>query len=1526
MDSHNNVREHGGRLLMIAARSNIKADVKLRYLLEKGADPTYRDPKKKLSVVHAVVQSPTATEKALLACTSNIPVWNLHDLKDKEGNTPLHLAARATHSSSAMFLGKLLEFEDANKLNDRDESPLSLVLQYNHSHKELRRNKVVLLLVNGCRPRVKDLEGYKGDADDFESLFLSTVVLTKIQDHLRYFLVLASYCKKRSEEEEKKVMGTLDWTQTQQWTNLNDYKIEETAIKMIEESGQKMELDGWEMTVYDFQDIHELGWREFLSNKNVGIVLERAFFGDIDISTTEKRWRQYYWLPLHIFRRFLWCLLFPVFMLITACFPRYKKKSVDPRRLPVVTYYCNMVSYMAFLGLLIAHVIEDSPHPFFSWSDWILLLYVVAMVAEEIYQMKRQGRLYVTAANGFDVLMIIFLFMFFVFRIVGHAKDDLEMYRASEHMFAVAAALSFLRLLFYVQVIRKLGPILISFKKIYKEVVSFTIILFIVLFAFAIALTVVYNSGVYTQEFQNGNISLPYFVSGIWPTLRLLYWSLYGQIEFQELESEYEILRPESVFGTTLFALWSLLSTIVLLNMLIALIDEAFDKVKKQNACLVWNLAVYYIIKDIQELPSFPLPTNLFYFASIAFKMNIYDPNWRPSLRANNSVYTKQPEKFERYGLLQNMEFIAELQPEEDKTAQTLKCVGNLESQLSNLKTELSRGMKTFRCQTKKRFSKQTRSVRRCLRLFQSHLAENSATSDHDGRNYTHSIDLVINSDSDSDFDSGTDSDSDRDVKDRLQVRHDRVTYDESPFARISYEGTGELIGGCQFLNKPISRTFHYFEVKVVDYGRDGTIGIGLAHSSYPLDRMPGWNKGSIAYHCDTGQIFYGHRKQSDTASPAQQGDILGCGIMSYVTGNGFEDTPVVFFTRNGEELGRKKVKFPKTGFFPIVGLHSQWAKLEVNWNTEWKSSETGYLLDISTNAEINVDALKDKDVRLYRLQSADFEVKNNSETAQQKPSRQDADLVRRSELVWPIGNNFFKYGSDINRGVGVYQSLQSMSTQFSYYEVTVKANSMHDTIAVGLAPYNYPLNTSPGLRKGSIAWHCDDSGLYVEKKFRRPLSHTQAKAGDRIGCGIDFEGNERKVFDRQLDSAEILRVYFTYNGVRTIEETIEKPEGGLFPTVGMGSPGEMVEINLDVFMSTVPACLRQVRAERVTVHDNFVSFVNNKDVGGIQVMQRNMEEQKYFEVTLISTGERSTISIGVAWSEYPLDRQPGWGNGSIAYRCDNGCLYHQGKATRCYPSAVYDVIGCGIQYDYSDQQHVFFTQNGKMMGMELFQALPPTNLYPTVCMHSPGEKVQINMNAQWNDHLEERREERLFRRMNHIHTDGNKAFYKPEEDTEVVGVVQLTREISQLYPYFEVQVTGFGKKGFIGVGLAPANSLLDSQPGWRPYSVGYHCNDGCLFEGVYWKGKQVRPPGHEGDRIGCGLKNPENIRIGQEVVVFFTHNEEEVCQSKVKWPRGRMLPTIGMQSRGEAITVITDAKWPRAVPAVPTIPVESQV
>ena len=185
--------------------------------------------------------------------------------------------------------------------------------------------------------------------------------------------------------------------------------------------------------------------------------------------------------------------------------------DIDPRRLPIVTFYSSMATYMAFLGLLIAHVVEDSPHHL-SWFDWIVLLYVIAMAAEEIYQIKNQRSRYVSFTNGCDVVMILFFIVFFILRLVGNATDSLSMCRASEHMFAVAAALSFLRLLYYMQVNHKLGPILFSFTAIWAEVVSFMAILGVVLFAFGIAVTVVYNAGVYTVEFQNGSISVPHLV------------------------------------------------------------------------------------------------------------------------------------------------------------------------------------------------------------------------------------------------------------------------------------------------------------------------------------------------------------------------------------------------------------------------------------------------------------------------------------------------------------------------------------------------------------------------------------------------------------------------------------------------------------------------------------------------------------------------------------------------------------------------------------------------------------------------------------------------------------------------------------------------------------------------------------------------------------------------------------------------------------------------------------------------------
>lgn len=78
-----------------------------------------------------------------------------------------------------------------------------------------------------------------------------------------------------------------------------------------------------------------------------------------------------------------------------------------------------------------------------------------------------------------------------------------------------------------------------------------------------------------------------------------------------------------------------------------------------------------------------------------------------------------------------------------------------------------------------------------------------------------------------------------------------------------------------------------------------------------PLNRIPGWEPGSFAYHGDDGSFF------TSTASGKPFGpifgtlDVIGCGI-------NFR-TNTAFFTKNGQWIGQYHGDFPK-GILTIVG------------------------------------------------------------------------------------------------------------------------------------------------------------------------------------------------------------------------------------------------------------------------------------------------------------------------------------------------------------------------------------------------------------------------------------------------------------------------------------------------------------------------------------------------------------------------------------------------------------------------------
>lgn len=97
----------------------------------------------------------------------------------------------------------------------------------------------------------------------------------------------------------------------------------------------------------------------------------------------------------------------------------------------------------------------------------------------------------------------------------------------------------------------------------------------------------------------------------------------------------------------------------------------------------------------------------------------------------------------------------------------------------------------------------------------------------------------------------------------------------------LEYDGDGlnrQDVGIAQALF-PLSSMNHYFELEILDSGRNGWIAIGLGKSTYSLTKHPGWCEGSVGYHADNGHL-YKEKGQGDPFGPlCSVGDIMGCGV-----------------------------------------------------------------------------------------------------------------------------------------------------------------------------------------------------------------------------------------------------------------------------------------------------------------------------------------------------------------------------------------------------------------------------------------------------------------------------------------------------------------------------------------------------------------------------------------------------------------------------------------------------------------------
>ncbi|NXO46712.1 SPRY3 protein, partial [Locustella ochotensis] len=256
--------------------------------------------------------------------------------------------------------------------------------------------------------------------------------------------------------------------------------------------------------------------------------------------------------------------------------------------------------------------------------------------------------------------------------------------------------------------------------------------------------------------------------------------------------------------------------------------------------------------------------------------------------------------------------------------------------------------------------------------------------------------------------------------------------------------------------------------------------------------------------------------------------------------------------------------------------------------------------------------------------------------------------------------------------------------------------------------------------------------------------------------------------------------------------------------------------------------------------------------------------DSNYFEVSIVDSGVRGTIAVGLVPHCHSLEHPPGWGPGSVAYHADDGKLYSGRAKGRQFGSKCSsgDRIGCGVERGSfgAPPAQVFFTKNGQRVG-GLGVPLSPPGLFPAVGLHSLGEEVRL-----------------------HLPPPG-----PPEDEGGAMLVDSLEEEWGRLHDPISLSFLGCTPMGGAPLttpgappirGSTPCCPLSSSSPSnpflplffggrtptggvWGPWGGsplirGVPPDDGKLFHGS-GVGDPFGPRCYKGDVMGCGIMFPRD-------------------------------------------------------------------
>eukprot|EP00118_Oscarella_pearsei_P023161 m.273528 g.273528 ORF g.273528 m.273528 type:complete len:542 (+) comp40578_c0_seq7:67-1692(+) len=303
------------------------------------------------------------------------------------------------------------------------------------------------------------------------------------------------------------------------------------------------------------------------------------------------KWGESRGLPFAVLFYLFYSLFHPF---LQRCLSR--KSAVVKNELSGI-YFANAFMYVVFILLVSFNVSQkanrDTIEESLSSLDWVILVFVMAIFWQEVTRLLNYSpncdEYFKQWSNIFDMLLIAIFTVYFALRGAGFVENEYNILRASFHVLGWASLIACIRLLFFCQAIPKLSAILSSFAGIVSDMILFLVILGTFQLGFGLALASVYSVGPKNPGSNStsagSNSTLPSspnppYGSGVWASLKTLFWALFGLIDVDNFDVG---KSAETAMGQIFLAFWLGSAVIVLLNMLIALISNAFQRVQVKN-------------------------------------------------------------------------------------------------------------------------------------------------------------------------------------------------------------------------------------------------------------------------------------------------------------------------------------------------------------------------------------------------------------------------------------------------------------------------------------------------------------------------------------------------------------------------------------------------------------------------------------------------------------------------------------------------------------------------------------------------------------------------------------------------------------------------------------------------------------------------------------------------------------------------------------------------------------------------------